>query len=352
MSEMDLERLDTYLEEVLIPNYIKTKITNNKQRKKLSFYIQEKDLLALDLKKMELEYIKNYLRAQHIWIKEDNVKISEGQSLIKSIEQNELMKKIKEYKRTKNIKLRDEIITNNIPLVRYLAYKYAIYAQIDKEELESFGYEGLMIALEKYNLNSNTLFSTFAFHYIKCYILKGISESKGFGKQHLYEKYRNSLKEVLEEDDKCNLSGEQILEKIASKMAGEKDNFKNSVSYYYVLLKNTISLEDLKEEEEKENHIKSLERNFIEDPYCDMEPKLLRKDLEDALSLLTEREEDIIRLYFGLDENEFLPQELNKIAQIQKVSPERIRQIKERALEKLKSSPKLVKTRKKLKEYL
>jgi len=61
MSEMDLERLDTYLEEVLIPNYIKTKITNNKQRKKLSFYIQEKDLLALDLKKMELEYMTKYL---------------------------------------------------------------------------------------------------------------------------------------------------------------------------------------------------------------------------------------------------------------------------------------------------
>ncbi|MDD2196990.1 MAG: RNA polymerase sigma factor RpoD/SigA [Bacteroidales bacterium] len=72
----------------------------------------------------------------------------------------------------------------------------------------------------------------------------------------------------------------------------------------------------------------------------------LRKEIERALSTLTPREADIIRLYFGLNSNH--PHTLEEIGEELDLTRERVRQIKEKAIKKLKQ----VTRSKVLKSYL
>ena len=51
-------------------------------------------------------------------------------------------------------------IKDNMHLVNFVAYKYAAYTGIDLYELESYGYEGLMVALENFDFSYNCTFST------------------------------------------------------------------------------------------------------------------------------------------------------------------------------------------------
>ncbi len=62
----------------------------------------------------------------------------------------------------------------------------------------------------------------------------------------------------------------------------------------------------------------------------------LKKDVSETLKILTTREQIIIKMYFGLDGNK--PHTLEEVGVVLKLTRERIRQIKERALQKLRSS--------------
>lgn len=69
-----------------------------------------------------------------------------------------------------------------------------------------------------------------------------------------------------------------------------------------------------------------------EDIYSDI---ILKEQLEETLSVLSERERDIIFMYFGLDGQ---PMTLEQIGDEYELTKERIRQIKEKALRKLRSN--------------
>ena len=60
----------------------------------------------------------------------------------------------------------------------------------------------------------------------------------------------------------------------------------------------------------------------------------LKASIEDSLTSLKQREAKILRLYFGLDEQD--PMTLEEIGEILGITRERVRQIKEKALERLR----------------
>ncbi|MCB0563959.1 MAG: sigma-70 family RNA polymerase sigma factor, partial [Phaeodactylibacter sp.] len=62
----------------------------------------------------------------------------------------------------------------------------------------------------------------------------------------------------------------------------------------------------------------------------------LKLDIQKVLSLLSDREQAILKMYFGLEEQESMT--LNEIGVILSLTQERIRQIKDRAIRKLQSS--------------
>jgi RNA polymerase primary sigma factor len=73
---------------------------------------------------------------------------------------------------------------------------------------------------------------------------------------------------------------------------------------------------------------------------------LLKEQLEDVLETLTEREERVLRLRFGLDDGR--PRTLEEVGQVFGVTRERIRQIEAKALRKLRHPSRS----KKLKDFL
>ena len=80
------------------------------------------------------------------------------------------------------------------------------------------------------------------------------------------------------------------------------------------------------------NKIRSFQLNLLKDTI--MMNQSLRKEIERSLNVLDEKERDVISLFFGLESEE--PYTLEEIGEKYDLSRERVRQIKEKALKKLR----------------
>jgi len=94
------------------------------------------------------------------------------------------------------------------------------------------------------------------------------------------------------------------------------------------------SLDETFEEDDERSLLNILADSSQETPDADVLRESARVQLEEVLHSLDERELRIIRLYFGLDGNEALT--LEQIGGLMGLTRERIRQLKERALSKLR----------------
>ena len=94
------------------------------------------------------------------------------------------------------------------------------------------------------------------------------------------------------------------------------------------------SLDESFTDDDERSLLNTLADDTTETPDADVLRESARVQLESALSTLEERELRIIRLYFGLDGNEALT--LEEIGDMMNLTRERIRQLKERALSKLR----------------
>lgn len=173
----DYTALDDYLENKFIPNYVLMKRRKNaKGEREYVLSIALNHIVDLMLSEAEFQYVMNYLKDKNIYVGGKDISV-EGEfenydyintyksfSLPK-VSSTETLKKIQLYQDTYDSILREEIIKDNMYLVNFVAYKYAAYTGIDLYELESYGYEGLMVALEKFDLSYNCTFSTYAIAY-------------------------------------------------------------------------------------------------------------------------------------------------------------------------------------------
>mgnify|MGYP003305634361 CR=1 FL=1 len=71
-------------------------------------------------------------------------------------------------------KIREQLILGNMRLVTYFAWFYSQIFSIDIDELEEYGYEGLIYAIDNYDINSTMSFYSYTKIYIKRFINKGI----------------------------------------------------------------------------------------------------------------------------------------------------------------------------------
>jgi len=88
-----------------------------------------------------------------------------------------------------------------------------------------------------------------------------------------------------------------------------------------------------------ENEVTLLDALFVEDENNFLESESLKYVVKEILSTLNPRERKICRLYFGLDSNE--PTTLSDIGATLGITRERVRQLKEKILKKLKSSKRI-----------
>ena len=94
------------------------------------------------------------------------------------------------------------------------------------------------------------------------------------------------------------------------------------------------SLDEAFEDDNERSLMSVLVDNRQESPDLDVLRASTRDQLDDALLSLDDREIRIVRLYFGLDDHEALT--LEQIGELMNLTRERVRQLKERALNKLR----------------
>ena len=81
-----------------------------------------------------------------------------------------------DYKNTKDVQARDELIHEYIPLVKYVAGRLAINLpnSVELDDLESLGFFGLLDAIEKFDETRNIKFETYASTRVRGAILDGL----------------------------------------------------------------------------------------------------------------------------------------------------------------------------------
>ena len=225
---------------------------------------------------------------------------------------------------------RKSMIRANLRLVISIAKRYT-YLGIPILDLIEEGNLGLMKAVEKFNHRKGFRFSTYAAWWIKQSIMRSIVDQ---GKMIRIPVYMNEIivkwkktKEQLSHKFKRNPSDTEIAKKL--KIPDEK------VEQINFWLSTTTSSLDAPIGEEGESEVGDLvEDEKAASPSDEIEHMLDKERVGNLLEITTPREKDVLDMRFGLIDGK--SHTLAEVAQKLGVSRERVRQIEEYALKKLK----------------
>lgn len=228
-------------------------------------------------------------------------------------------------------KAKELFIERNLRLVIKVARKYTGHG-ISFLDLIQEGNLGLIKAVDKFDVTKGYKFSTYATYWIRQSIQRSLGDKSRNIRLpvHLYEKVKKY--ELLKKDLSLKFNREPTFEELSKKMRVSID----TIYKYERLEHDTISLNMIvgDEDSELEDFIslstESIDNQFIEENLKDVIENLLKN------SNLTTKEIDILKLRFGIGTND--PKTLEETGKIYGVSRERIRQIQEKALKKIRRS--------------
>ena len=183
---------------------------------------------------------------------------------------------------------RNKLITSNLKFVVNVAKMYKGYG-VPFGDLISEGNMGLIKAAEKYDSNKDVKFISYSVWWIKQYIQEFLRKNK-------------NINDIEAEDSSLYVNNLNSYET-------DDEPVKNSCNAAFL---QEDSIDDFEDQD-------NIRKNIV----------------NEIISTLNKRESDIIIKYFGLDDNEEMT--LEEIGKLYGLTKERVRQIKEKALRKLRS---------------
>lgn len=229
------------------------------------------------------------------------------------------------YIKTKDVKLREELIVHYLYLVKFVAGRlYSNYgSNVEYDDLVSYGVFGLIDAIEKYDTSRGVKFDTYAQLRIKGAVIDYLREIDWLPRS-VRQKAKELEKAYSELENQLGRAATD--EEVATKLGVSIEEFQKKIQH--VSTYSVVSLDDLIEQK----------REFMSDdaegdgnPGTALEQDALRGILIETIQSLPEKENKVITLYYY---EELTYKEIGKLLNI---SESRVSQLHTKAIIRLKS---------------
>jgi RNA polymerase primary sigma factor len=223
----------------------------------------------------------------------------------------------------------EKLVRSNLRFVVSVAKKYQNLG-MTLPDLIAEGNVGLVRAAQKFDETKGVKFISYAVWWIRQAILKALAEnSKTF---RLPINRATTLNKISKKEAELTqkLGREPKPEEVAEAMEMDVDEVRKLMN----VSRKSLSLDAPLFEGEEKTLFSYLSDDETLDPEEQTFESARQKEIRETLDSLAPREAKIVKLYYGLDGNE--PLTLREIGSIFNLSRERIRQIKERAIERLR----------------
>ena len=230
------------------------------------------------------------------------------------------------YRKNPSPELREKIILEYAQLVKVVAGRLSMYLgyNVEYDDLVSYGIFGLIDAIDKFDLNKDVKFETYASLRIRGAILDQIRKMDWIPRtvRQKQKKIDEAIRQVEMRTGKIALDEE---------VAGELGLSETELNAWQSQLKitNVVSLNEFVEQGNEPVMDARQNSHFIQ-PEDLIQENELKKVLQDTLELLTEKEKKVILLYYYEDLT------LKEISRILEVSESRVSQLHTKALQKMR----------------
>ncbi len=233
---------------------------------------------------------------------------------------------------------REYLIKANIRLVVSIAKKYRQYGSSFLDLIQA-GNVGLIRAVDKFDYSRGNRFSTYATWWIRRSVLRFLNQRERTIRLPNY--LSNRLRKVrhVTRDLSQQLGRQPTLDEISEHVEQSTEELRQLIDYARL----PISLDTPVGEDGETELLNFVENESEPTPFNSVQQRMLESDIGNALDELSEREASIIKLRFGLEGNR--SHTLKELGEIFGVTRERIRQIQQKALRKLRSPQNQVRLR-------
>ena len=240
------------------------------------------------------------------------------------------LKALKDYREITDKKMKDQIIVEYAPLVKYIALKIAsrLPSSIEIDDLISCGVIGLMDAIEKFDCSRDNKFKTYAEFRIRGAILDEL-RSQDWVPRSVREKSKHLEKAALKLEQQLGRAPSE--DEMCSEMNITKDEYQDMVNKAQ-----SVSILNIDDVQTFSKNDKMLMAGFADtdksnNPLYATTMKSARDKIREGIMSLPEKQRLVLSLYYYEDLN------LKEIGQVLDVTESRVSQLHTQAVMKLKS---------------
>lgn len=273
---------------------------------------------------------------------EDSVKVYLKQigkiPLLTLEEEQEIAKRIENG----DMSAKEEMANANLRLVVSVAKRFVGGSNMSLLDLIQEGNMGLLRAIDKFDYHKGYKFSTYAMWWIKQAITRAIADQSRTIRIPVHMKEQMNRVTRVSRQFLSEHGRDATVEELSEIMDIQKEQLEDILKLY----EDTISLDTPVGDEEDTMLMNFVADSKVQDQFISAENVMMREQIEEVLSILTEREQRILKLRFGFVDGKIWT--LEEVGKDFHVTRERIRQIEARALRRLRMRHEI----KKLKVYI